>query len=1639
MKDGGPASGGADAGVPSITTFCPKALPLIDGGEELEAKIEKKGKDPRKIARKYQLDLCQKAVEENVIVYLGTGCGKTHIAVLLIHEFGNVIRKPQKKICVFLAPTVALVQQQARVIEDSTDFKVGTYCGKSKNLKNHKDWERELEQYEVLVMTPQILVRSLYHCFIKMDLIALLIFDECHHAQATSNHPYAEIMKVYYQNNILKLPRIFGMTASPVVGKDASDKANLPKSINSLENLLNAKVYSVEDKDELESFVASPVVKVYEYGPLSSDMSSSYIHYRVKLDEIKHQCISTLSQKIGDHQSIRNIKRLLLRMHVNILFCLENLGLWGALQASRLFLKGDHSERNELIEEEGNLADDSLCDKYLVQAADILASDFGKDGIQTELSCVEVLKEPFFSGKLLRLVGILSDFRLQRNMKCIVFVNRIVTARSLSYIIQNLKILASWKCHYLVGVHSGDRTMSRKTMKIIIEKFRTGELNLLVATKVGEEGLDIQTCCLVIRFDLPETVASFIQSRGRARMPQSEYAFLVNSGNQKELDLIKHFKKDESRMDSEITSRTSNETFPSLEESMYKVDSSGASVSAGYSISLLHHYCSKLPHDEYFDPKPKFYYFDDLGGSVCHISLPSNAPFPQITSDPKSSNEAAKKDACLKAIEELHKSGALSDYLLLQQDNVVEEDMVMADPDLDSFEDEDSRCQLQEMIVPAALKEPWADGENLVVLNCYFVKFIPYPEDRSYKEFGLFVKAPLPKEAEKMELELHLRRRRSVMTKFVQLGVTTFNKDEIMEAQLFQEMFLKVILDRSQFMSEFVPLGKDAFSMSSNSTFYLLLPMVLHDCEKKLTVDWTMIRRCLSSPIFKSPAEIIMNEIPPSDCLELANGCRSRTDVVNSLVHVPHKEEFCFVTDIVNEKNGYSPYKDSEAANFVEHFINRFKIHLKHPEQPLLRAKPLASLHNLLCNRKPEDAEAHELDEFFYDLPPELCHLKILGFPKDVGSSLYLLPSVMHRLENLLVAIELKTVLSTSFPEAAEVKADTVLEALTTEKCQERFSLERFEVLGDAFLKYAVARHLFLLHGALDEGELTRKRSNAVNNSNLFLLATRRNLQAYIRDQPFDPCQFFTFGRPCPIICSKETEEKIHLQDHSSQPDQPRCSRGHHWLHKKTIADVVEALVGAFLVDSGFKAATAFLQWIGIKVDFEASQVTHACIASKNYMPLASQVDVSVLEKSLEYQFVHRGLLLQAIIHPSYNKHGGGCYQRLEFLGDAVLDYLITSYLFSVYPKLKPGQLTDLRSASVNNKVFANVSVFRSFHKFLLSDSHGLSEDIEKYVDFVSSSSPESQSFKEPKCPKALGDLVESCLGAILLDTGFNLNRVWKIMLPLLDPVKSFSNMQLNPIRELRELCQAHKFEPQSSYSKSGGNFEVFLKLNIKGVPSEFSAINRNKKDALRIASQQLFGELKSQGYAPKSKTLEEVLKGINKMEPLLIGYDEKPIDVTIPDTTAFENMKLEEPSSNFKLRTHSNRKTNTSSLGSSHLGLPQSSQSEVVGRVPGNSLPDANCGIISPCTDESTKVTAKQRLYEICAANFWKPPVFECCAEEGPSHLRSFTYKVIVEIEEASNLTLECYGSSKSKKKAAADDAAEGALWYLKHEGYSR
>lgn len=157
--------------------------------------------------------------------------------------------------------------------------------------------------------------------------------------------------------------------------------------------------------------------------------------------------------------------------------------------------------------------------------------------------------------------------------------------------------------------------------------------------------------------------------------------------------------------------------------------------------------------------------------------------------------------------------------------------------------------------------------------------------------------------------------------------------------------------------------------------------------------------------------------------------------------------------------------------------------------------------------------------------------------------------------------------------------------------------------------------------------------------------------QVYIRDEWFDPCYFFALGRPCTLICNEDTEKAIHIEQDSgnikngADIDSVKCNRHHHWLHRKTVADVVEALIGAFIVDSGFTAATAFLRWLGIQVDFKMSDLSQIYAASRNNLSLIDAIDIPALEKMLGYEFLHKGLLLQAFIHPSYNKHSGGCYQ----------------------------------------------------------------------------------------------------------------------------------------------------------------------------------------------------------------------------------------------------------------------------------------------------------------------------------------------------------------------------------------------------------
>ena len=102
-------------------------------------------------------------------------------------------------------------------------------------------------------------------------------------------------------------------------------------------------------------------------------------------------------------------------------------------------------------------------------------------------------------------------------------------------------------------------------------------------------------------------------------------------------------------------------------------------------------------------------------------------------------------------------------------------------------------------------------------------------------------------------------------------------------------------------------------------------------------------------------------------------------------------------------------------------------------------------------------------------------------------------------------------------------------------------------------------------------------------------------------------------------------------------------------------------------------------------------------------------------EEIIGYKFHDKSYLLQAFSHTSYYPNRlTDCYQRLEFLGDAVLDYLITRHLFEDPRMHSPGALTDLRSALVNNTIFASLAVKYQFHKYFRFFSPGLQNVINR-------------------------------------------------------------------------------------------------------------------------------------------------------------------------------------------------------------------------------------------------------------------------------------------------------------------------------------
>ena len=211
---------------------------------------------------------------------------------------------------------------------------------------------------------------------------------------------------------------------------------------------------------------------------------------------------------------------------------------------------------------------------------------------------------------------------------------------------------------------------------------------------------------------------------------------------------------------------------------------------------------------------------------------------------------------------------------------------------------------------------------------------------------------------------------------------------------------------------------------------------------------------------------------------------------------------------------------------------------------------------------------------------------------------------------------------------------------------------------------------------------------------------------------------------------------------------------------------------------------------------------------------------------TLDYEFKNKALLDLAFTHSSHSKINN---ERLEFLGDSVLNLVITKYLFENYPELDEGKMSRVRSNLVNQETLSS-----------------LSKNLELQKNIKLSAGEEKTNGREKK--SILSNTFEALIGAIYLDSNLDvvLDYIKKVYGELLTNVNLIRNNK-DPKSILQEYCQG-KFLPLPNYNTT----EVKDKINtfetvcsINGIKNYGYGKGTTKKNSHQSAAEMMLEQLK--------------------------------------------------------------------------------------------------------------------------------------------------------------------------------------------------
>lgn len=479
-------------------------------------------KDVLKIQpRDYQKKIFETCQKESCLVVLPTGTGKTLLAVMLAIE--RFKKYPLKKV-LMLAPTRPLIEQHLasfkKHIEGSDTWAdMQIFTGKTPAEKRKKIWQTA----EFIFSTPQCISNDLKKELYTLDDVSLLIEDECH--RCLKNYSYNFIAQKY-KEQAKEDPRVLGLTASPGSNKETITKV--------CENL---GISAVEIRTR-QSPDVKPYLQELEFEKIELDFPGELEVIRQLLKEIYDQKVAQLKDRRLFFGPANKISLLKLQERIMTKLRQKNKdpSLFSAASTCAQAIKISHAQ--ELLETQ-------TASSFIAYLKDMF-----KQAAEKKSKAVQILtKDPRFGKafslanslsrehpKLEKLIEIIKN-TLEKNpkSKIIVFAQFRETVRKISEEINKLdkgkaKVFVGQaiKKHNSHGKKEETTGLKQKEQKQVVQEFSEGKINVLVATSIAEEGLDIPEVNEVIFYEPVPSAIRKIQRAGRtARLMPGSLKILI--------------------------------------------------------------------------------------------------------------------------------------------------------------------------------------------------------------------------------------------------------------------------------------------------------------------------------------------------------------------------------------------------------------------------------------------------------------------------------------------------------------------------------------------------------------------------------------------------------------------------------------------------------------------------------------------------------------------------------------------------------------------------------------------------------------------------------------------------------------------------------------------------------------------------------------------------------------------------------------------------------------------------------------------------------------------------------------------------------------------------------------------------------